>query len=193
MEHEKLLQIALHRTEAWEAHHEGRVIAMQASVVLLQKYCDRVQSQLESQEKKKKRGQGKGNKRLHGDGWPWLPTGDEFFNQVVHAEETHEKEAAEKEACKGKQDEHAKAVTEWKTWEEAWKARNEAKWEAWKQAAIAWETQWDLAKAQGKKWTGGKKPTLGGVEKAELKPKALPIANEDSLSQWEDEEEDDDE
>ena len=99
----------------------GRVIAMQARVCpIAEAYCDRVHSQLESQEKKKKKkkGKGKGNK---GDGWPPLLTGDEFFNQVVWAEETHEKEAAER----GSEMNMSKPWR--KTQEEARKARNEAK------------------------------------------------------------------
>ena len=41
-DHERLLQRALHRTEAREACHEGHVVAMQASLILMQKYCDQV-------------------------------------------------------------------------------------------------------------------------------------------------------
>jgi hypothetical protein len=186
---EGLLQRALHRTEAREARHEGHVIAIQASLVLMQKYCDRVRSQLESHEKKtKKRGQGK-NKRLHGDGLPQLLTGDEFFSRVVHAEEAHGKEVAEKEARKGRRDEHTKALGEWKARDDERKKRNEVKRDAWKRAVADWQAQRDLAKERGIKWTGGKKPTLGGVEKAEPRPKALPIVDEDEadeLSGWED-------
>jgi len=55
MRREQLLQQALHDTEAREAAQKERVIALQASLVLLQKYCDRVRGQLETQQKKKKK------------------------------------------------------------------------------------------------------------------------------------------
>lgn len=55
MQREQLLQQALHDTEAREAAQKERVIALQASLVLLQKYCDRVRGQLETQQKKKKK------------------------------------------------------------------------------------------------------------------------------------------
>ena len=44
----------------------------------------------------------------------------------------------------------------------------------------------------GQEWTGGKKFAMGGVEKAEPKPKAFPVIDEDEAedsSGWEDEDE----
>ena len=61
-----------------------------------------------------------------------------------------------------------------------------------KQAVADWQTQQELAKEQGRKWTGGKKFAMGGVEKAEPKPKAFPVIDEDEAedsSGWEDEDE----
>jgi len=123
---------------------------------------------------------------------PRLLTGDAFFALVDKDTAAREKIATEKEARRGRKEEHAKALTEWKTRDDAWKERNNAKREAWKQALGEWEAQRDLAKTEGKKWTGGKKLTLGGLEKVEPKPKApaLPEVDEGESSGWED---DDDE
>jgi len=114
---------------------------------------------------------------------PRLLTGDEFFSRVVHAEEAHGKEVAEKEAHKGRQDEHTKALGELKAGDDERKKCNEVKRDAWKRAVADWQAQRDLAKERGIKWTGGKKPTLGGVEKVEPRPKALPIVDEDEADE----------
>ena len=84
-------------------------------------------------------------------------------------------------------------MAEWKARDDERKKRNEAKRDAWKQAGADWQAQRDLAKERGIKWTGGKKPTLGGVEKVAPRPKALPIVDEDEAdesSSWEDDDDD---
>jgi hypothetical protein len=50
-----------------------------------------------------------------------------------------------------------------------------------------------LAKIKGKKWTGGKKLTLGGLEKVEPKPKALalPEVDKGESSGWEEDDNND--
>lgn len=113
-ERERLLQNALRKSEAQEEHQQARLVEMQASLVLVQKYCDRVRNQLETQEKKaKKKGKGK-NKRLHGDGMPRLLTSDEFFSWVDRAAKLQQQEAAAKEARAGQKVEHQKALADWK-------------------------------------------------------------------------------
>jgi hypothetical protein len=75
-ETEKLLQRALQRTEAQEAVAKNRVVSLQATLVLWQRYCEKVRGQLETHTKKKKKGKGK---RIKADGMPRLLTGDRFF------------------------------------------------------------------------------------------------------------------
>lgn len=51
-----------------------------------------------------------------------------------------------------------------------------------------------MAKERKEKWTGGKQPVLGGVEKAEAKPKAPKTVTEDEendSSGWEDDNDND--
>ena len=119
---------------------------------------------------------------------PRLLTGDAFFALVDKDTAAREKAATEKETRKKRKEGHTKALAEWKTRDEARKEQNNTKREACKQAVGEWEAQRDLAKAEGKKWTRGKKPTLGGLEKAEPKPKApaLPEVDEGGSSGWED-------
>jgi hypothetical protein len=76
-ETEKLLQWALRHTEAQEAVAKNRVVSLQATLVLWQRYCERVRGQLETHTKKKKKKE-KG-RRIKADGMPRLLTGDRFF------------------------------------------------------------------------------------------------------------------
>lgn len=56
---ERRLQKALRRSETLVEHQRSRMVQMQASTVLTQKYCDRLRTQLENQEEKKKKAKGK--------------------------------------------------------------------------------------------------------------------------------------
>ncbi|KZP29246.1 hypothetical protein FIBSPDRAFT_712809, partial [Athelia psychrophila] len=131
---ERRLQKALRKSEALVEYQRSRMIQMQASTVLTQKYCDRLRTQLENQEKKMK-GKGKGkNKRLHGDGMPRLLTSDEFYAVVEHAAEQQEKDAVAKGARSELMDKYKIDVAHWQAEEDARGARNEAKTKAWREA-----------------------------------------------------------
>ena len=66
-------------SEVQEAVVKERNVALQANMVLMQKYCDRMRGQIETLENN----QGKGKrKRLHTDGIPHLLTEDNFFGHV---------------------------------------------------------------------------------------------------------------
>lgn len=186
---ERLLQRALRKTEAREETARRHILQMQASTVLLQKYCDRVRSQLATVEKKKGKGKGK-NKRLHGDGMPRLLTGDDFFFRVQQAAEEQEKAAADKSARADQLTKYQDEMKEWRARDDERKLRNKAKREAWEQAKADWTAGKAFAKERGVQWTGGKKPVLGKLENQEVRPKApkrVVVDEDEELSGWEDE------
>ncbi|KAH7917347.1 hypothetical protein BV22DRAFT_1135484 [Leucogyrophana mollusca] len=82
-EAERQLQDALRELEWCEENAKRKMIGMQAAAVLQTKYCNRVQSQLATQEKKKTK---KNGTKLVGDGLPHLLTGDIFVAQWKAAE-----------------------------------------------------------------------------------------------------------
>lgn len=190
---ERLFQRALRASEAREAIVKERNVALQASMVLMQQYCDRIKGQLETFEKKQGKGKGK---RLHADGMPRLLTEDNFFEKVCADEERQEQMAADKETRRLGREDHQKAVKAWEKRESERKARNEATRVAWKKRVAEWEVEKILAKHERRKFTGGKKPTLasmGGAEKKEPRPKAVAVeeGDEDDESEASNDDEDD--
>ena len=119
---EKLLQRALHETEAREAYQKERVIELQCSVILQGKYLDRVRHQLEAQEGKKNKGK---STKLVGDGWPRLLTGDTFYTKVIEHQLMQRELADAKEMRKEEREKKAKATAEWKTKDDERQKRNE--------------------------------------------------------------------
>lgn len=131
---------------------------------------------------------------MHGDGMPRLLTSDEFFGQVEQAAVQQEQEAAAKEARSDQMEKYKRDLARWKTQEDAKAARNEAKTRDWKQAVAEFKAAKQLSKERSEKWTGGKEPVRGALEKSLPKPK-VPRKNavdvEPDEEGWEDEDEDD--
>ena len=150
---EQLFQRALRASEAQEALLKERNVALQAGMVLMQKYCDRMRGQMETLGNKQGKGKGK---RLHADGMPRLLTEDNFFEHVCVEEERQEQVAADKETRRVGREDHQKAIKDWERREGARKARNEAKRAAWKERVAEWELEKILAKNEGRRFTGGK-------------------------------------
>jgi superfamily II DNA helicase RecQ len=144
------------------------VSALQATVILQGRYCDRVRRHLETQEKKGCR-EGD-NVKLNGDGMPRLLTSDEVFEQVLVYQERQQAKAAEKETRKAARMVRTREMELWMQEDEARKNRNKAKTEQWKVAVKEWEVEQRLAKQEKRKpqW---KKPVRGPLEKPCPKPK----------------------
>ncbi|KAG1844903.1 hypothetical protein C8R48DRAFT_617730 [Suillus tomentosus] len=118
------------------------VSALQATVILQGRYCDRVRRHLKTQEKKGCR-EGD-NVKLNGDGMPRLLTSDEVFEQVLR----QQAKAAEKETRKAAQMVRIREMELWMQEDEARKNRNKAKTEQWKVAVKEWEVEQRLAKQE---------------------------------------------
>ncbi|KAH7890277.1 hypothetical protein F5I97DRAFT_1799668, partial [Phlebopus sp. FC_14] len=74
-----------------EEEYKSALIGMQSTVVLQSMFCNRLSSQLATQEKrqkKKKKGQ------LNGDGLPRLLTSNKFYNRVIKHQREYKKKAA---------------------------------------------------------------------------------------------------
>lgn len=172
---EKLLQHALHESEARGAYQKERVIGLQSSVILQERYLDRVRHQLEAQERKNNKGK---STKLVGDGWPRLLTGDTFYTRVVEHQLMQRELADAKEMRKEEREKKAKATAEWKTKDDDRKKRNEEKRAKWKEAVASWELERDRAKIAKRRATW-KKPVLGKMESAAPRPKAPALADID--------------
>ncbi|KAG1842606.1 hypothetical protein F4604DRAFT_1517008, partial [Suillus subluteus] len=125
------------------------VSALQATVILQGRYCDRVRRHLETQEKKGC--QDSDNIKLNGDGMLRLLTSDEVFEKVLQYQEHQQAKAAEKETRKAAQEARTQEMTAWIQEDEARKNRNKAKTEQWKVAIKEWEAEQVLAKQEKRK------------------------------------------
>ncbi|KIJ97147.1 hypothetical protein K443DRAFT_10079 [Laccaria amethystina LaAM-08-1] len=146
---ESELQEELAKAKAKLDVQKTHLIALQSSLVLNGIYIEDVRGQLAAQEEAQKNKQKKG--RLVADGRPRLYTAKEFMQQVkTHTEETIRKEA---EAKLRKEQRATKAITA--------EGQKIAEAEQWKEEAVAWDGERDLAK-QEKRRPAWKKPTLKG-------------------------------
>ena len=73
-------KIALHEAEVCDTYFKGVIAGLHGAVLLQGCYCDTLQSQLATQEEKRK---GKKKGKLVGDGLPWLLTDPDFIMWVV--------------------------------------------------------------------------------------------------------------
>jgi DDE superfamily endonuclease len=185
---EKLLQHALHESETREAYQKERVIELQSTVILQEKYLDRVRHQLEAQEGKKNKGK---STKLVGDGWPRLLTGDTFYTKVIEHQLMQRELADAKELRREEREKKAKATADWKSKDDERKKRNEEKRGKWKEAVASWELERDRAKLT-KQRPAWKKPILGKMEIAAPRPKAPALADIDEENEDEDNSEDED-
>ncbi|KAF8995505.1 hypothetical protein BDQ17DRAFT_1211977, partial [Cyathus striatus] len=83
-ENKALLLAALKETHIDNKNLQGRLVHAQASNLLNEMYCKKVQVELASKENKKKK---KGLGKLMGDGLPRMLSGDEFYQKVVERTE----------------------------------------------------------------------------------------------------------
>lgn len=116
-----------------------------------------------------------------------LLSGDWFYEQVVEYEAWQKREESEKAARLESREERTEALERWKAQQEEKKvaiAIRRAEWEVEKQL---WEEEKAAAKSAKKKFNK-KKPVLGKLPAAILRPKVASIVEEDS----EDGEEDND-
>jgi hypothetical protein len=91
---ERRLQTALENAEQRAEKWKTRFAHAQASNVLNEMYCTKLQFQLQHAEEKKAKGKGKG--KLVGDGLPLLLSGDEFYEKVVEFTQWQKEEALAK-------------------------------------------------------------------------------------------------
>ena len=105
-------------------------------------------------------------------------TEDSFFEAVCEGDRRQTEMAAQKEMRRLGREDHQKVLKDWEEREKARKQRNEVKKEEWKKMIAEWEVEKLLAKVEGRKFIGGRKPTLvslGSAEKVELQPKVVAI------------------
>ncbi|KAH7903374.1 hypothetical protein BJ138DRAFT_1020747 [Hygrophoropsis aurantiaca] len=186
-EHE--MQEALRESKRREEIAKREMIVMQAAAVLQIRYCDRVRSQLATQEKKKTKQK---SGRLVGDGLPRLLTGDVFVEKVIAHENAVEEEAKQKEVRARKRAEHSAVISEWKAAEKARIERNKAIKVIYKTEMAQWEVERDLAKVE-KRRTRWNRPKMGVKEKPVPKPEVAPDGEDEDEEDDEEGEGDDDE
>ena len=139
---------------------------IQATMVLQKMYCDRVQQQLQGQEKKKNTTKGG---HLVGDGLPILLTGESFHSHVVEHRRITQEEAIAQDARRVAREERAEAMKVWKELEMERVKRNQDRRALHKEEIKQWEEERDQAKAEKRSWSKTK-PKLGKLEGPALKP-----------------------
>lgn len=158
--------------EAHEANEvlKKRIINLQASNVLNEIYCNKLQFQLAYKEEKKAKEDMKG--RLAGDGLPKMLTGDEFYERVVEFTKWQKDQEREKEERREETLGYKEEVEMWKKLEDERKAKNKALSEKYHTAVAAWQKRREAAKAKGKlSLFKDLKPKMGPKFKAIPKPK----------------------
>ncbi|KAH9994152.1 hypothetical protein BJV74DRAFT_832367 [Russula compacta] len=104
--------------------------------------------QLVAQEKKEQDGKTK-KKKLMGDGLPRYLTGDDFYQCVVENDKQMVAEEQAQVKCQKVRDKRAEALAVWKQADVSRIKRNNAQRLAHQEALAAWNTEKDLAKAEG--------------------------------------------
>jgi hypothetical protein len=156
---------------------EDSLAHAQASNVLNEMYCNKLQFQLQHAEEKKAKGKGKG--KLVGDGLPLLLSGDEFYEKVVVFTQWQQEEATKKAVREHEKAELAGPIAEWKKQELARKAENEAKRQRYHAALVKWEEAKEAAKLQ-KKCCPVTNPKMEKLSSAIPKPKVTKLQVQDS-------------
>ena len=121
-EHECELQQALSNAYTRQAELKSENRSIQASMVLQVMYCDRIQKQLQGQEKKKDKAKGG---HLVGDGLPILLTGETFHGWVVEHRRIAQEEAIAQDARRVAREGRAEAMKAWKELETERLKRNQ--------------------------------------------------------------------
>lgn len=113
---ETILLAALRELQAENSNLKNRVITLQASNILNETYCTKLQFQLAAKESKGTKSKGKG--KLMGDGLPKMLSGDEFFERVVEFTAWQDEEEIRRE-----QKNHIHTL--WKNAEKEWEAERD--------------------------------------------------------------------
>ncbi|KAI0741016.1 hypothetical protein C8Q76DRAFT_586492, partial [Earliella scabrosa] len=173
---ESELQTALQESESRDSARKRSLVEMQATTVLTGLYVDRVQQKAEAQAAEKE--QPKKKQKLFAKGTPKLLTNDDMIKRVTDFQAAQQQEQAAKDARRKERDEYQKAMDVWKKEDQARKARNLKRREAFALEKAAWEEEVKLARAEKRKPVG-EKPKLG-LESPIPKPKSqLGAADED--------------
>ncbi|EPQ54119.1 hypothetical protein GLOTRDRAFT_94485 [Gloeophyllum trabeum ATCC 11539] len=138
MDCERMLQSALHDSEARASGYKQRVIHQQAALVLHSHYLERAQAELHAKEEKQKKGK---NYKLMGDG-------SEFFNKVLEHKTLMLAEADAREVRRIQREERNGLMAKWRVQESKRKARNKEKHCHWQEKVKDWEAERDLTKAE---------------------------------------------
>ncbi|KAG2060564.1 hypothetical protein BDR06DRAFT_872059 [Suillus hirtellus] len=147
-------------------------------------FCDRLSSQLASQEEKK---QGKKQEQLVGDRLPRLLAGDVFYTSVVEHQKAAEEEAVALETHRQERDERANLMKVWKEDNAKWLERNEAHRQVYKEELTQWEAE--QTKAKMEKWCPmWVKPKLGKLKTPLPKPMIIHVDEEAEETKSEDSE-----
>lgn len=184
---EKLLLAALLESEARVQLKKSHVLELQAANVLNEMYCDLLHRQLFHREEKKNQLKGKG--RLVGDRLPRLLSGDEFYECVVEFTRVQEQEEREKAARKEAKKGCEGVMAAWQEWDEACKAKNEAKLQRYCDAVWVWEEAKALTKVEKQRFEQPK-PKLEKIVGTEPKPPLIVTAESSSDEGPEEDEED---
>ncbi|KAJ7436663.1 hypothetical protein B0H11DRAFT_2206972 [Mycena galericulata] len=162
-------------------HHDMErkkaMIAMQAGVVLAGMYTDRAHSQLQAQEEKKAR---KNGRRKMGDGKAKYFMGDEFIQLCIEDERLKEQGAVEKEGRRVQREAHAEELVSWKKTNDQIRERNEARKAQFEADKAVWEVEKKAEAKAEKRRPGWLKPKWidYGPEKQMARPKK-PVDDED--------------
>ncbi|KAG2121288.1 hypothetical protein DEU56DRAFT_760707 [Suillus clintonianus] len=155
----------LFEVEAANAILKFYVLELQAANVLNEMYCNVLRGQLANQEEKKQKGKEK--RKLEGDSFPWLLSGDEFYERVVEFECEQKKVAADMQTRKADRERRAEQLATWKQLEDQWKNQN-------KELKA-------MEKANRRRFSE-KKPALGKWQGMILRPKLNICEDEDGQS-----------
>lgn len=186
MKEREILQ-ALKESEERERALLRCVYELQATNILNNLYCAKIQGQLAHHKKKKGK---KTVGRLMGNGLPILWSDDMFYEKVVEFKARQHREAQEMEAKKQGRAALAEALLEWKREEDTRKMRNKGHCEMHQKAVAVWEDEKQKAKTV-KKVFKKLKPKQETLESPILRPKMTDLS-EASKEDGEDDSNDED-
>ncbi|KAJ7022259.1 hypothetical protein C8F04DRAFT_971733 [Mycena alexandri] len=168
---EQELVDALREADHRDNERKRQMMAMQASAILSGIHSNRVQSQLQAAEERKKKKEGNGRRKM-GDGKPKYFTGEAFYNLSLEDDRERVEQAAEKEQRQEQRTAHARNLVEWKKANEAIRERNEVRRATFVLDTAAWEEEKAAAKVDKRK-PGWAKPKVRdyGIENLLPRPK----------------------
>ena len=172
---EARLQECLQELIRREIDQYGKLIDLQASMVLQSVYCERLRSQLFAKEMAKQK---KSSGKLLGDGLPRCLTEDEFFCRVQEFVRRQVQEEVERAQRRKEKEDYATALMDWKRLETERKEREKERTRQYAEEMRKWKEEQSLARLEKRKPCLSR-PKRGARQPAFPKPTKLQVVDED--------------